>query len=65
MSGINPYKINYLNEKSGESFQDKKKKFVAYVTERQKARKKNSGKIAELDAIEIINIPKPASYYCL
>ena len=64
MSGINPYKINYLNEKSGESVQDKKKKFVAYVTERQKT-KKNSGKITELDAIEIINIPKPASYYCL
>jgi hypothetical protein len=64
LSGINPYKINYLNEKSGESFQDKKKKFVAYVTERQKT-KKNSGKIAELDAIEITNIPKPASYYYL
>ena len=42
-----------------------KKKFVAYVRERQKARKKNSGKIAELKVIEIINIPKPAAYYCL
>ena len=59
MSGRNLYKINYPNEKSGQEI-----KFVAYITERQKAGKKNSGEIVELEVIEIINIPKTA-YYCL
>ena len=46
-------------------FRTRKKNLLHMSQKDKKQEKKNSGKIAELDAIEIINIPKPASYYCL